>query len=371
MRNTAAMLTSVAMLGVGLSMAGGVVWAQEGAQATEQTQPARQAQPRWVAFQPFNLEFEGGTLADLIGQVERAAPGQANIVVNGPADRVQIEPLTLRNVDVRTALDVVVLRAVEGPGETPASPYRLTVRSPERPLAPHATAVFIVDVIPRPGSPFAQRSVRRETEVISLRELLDPRMTAETVLSAIEAALTADPDSDLEATVFRFHEPSSLLIVRGEVGQLHVVRQVIEQLREGAERRRAEAELEEVREAIEHFEGEVSHLETQYWDADKRVSFINSQFSIESRGDIPEFQQRQRELQTQRAAAQADMTRLRTQISDEKRRLQELLRRERELRQIAGPGGDRLQELQEENARLRQEIQELRAQLSRQDPESR
>src|SRR5690606_24743108 len=85
---------------------------------------------------------------------------------------------------------------------------------------------------------------RQETEVILLRELLKGGMEPRTGLSAVEAALMVDGDA--EEPVLRFHEPSSLLIVRGTLPQVVTVTRVIEQLGRSSLADRRERERDEV-----------------------------------------------------------------------------------------------------------------------------
>jgi hypothetical protein len=306
-----------------------------------------------------SIEFPGGTLAGYVRMVEQAAPTGINIIVTGPADEVHVHGVTLKGVEVRTALDVAVAlhpRPIGAPGYS----VRLLTPGTGRP-AP----VYLVEVEERTWA--RPRPPRLETAVISLRELLDARMKAETILTAVETALQADPEAD--EPLLRFHEPSSLLIVRAPAAQTAVVRQVIEELSKSAAAMRAEAELAGVREAIAGLQEELAGVQQAHAAASEKQSTTLEALSRQADRGEPEASRQLLDLQREYAAARSAFETARRRERELRDRMDELMQRERSLQAATRP--DRVAAFEAENARLKQEVAALRAQLVEENRDER
>jgi hypothetical protein len=194
-----------------------------------------------------SVQFRGGTLAEYVLAVEQAWRGAepVNIVVSGPADQVRLEPIVVRQVDIATALQLAVnMSRTQFFDRSERPEFHVQYEQ----LSGAFAAVHHVRV-----NVYHRTSVSRakqETEVFSLRDLLQAEMPAQTVLSAVEAALLADEEAAEPA--LRFHEASSLLIVRGTMPQQATVHRIMAELKRSAAqdasaKRRRESEESEQR----------------------------------------------------------------------------------------------------------------------------
>jgi type II secretory pathway component GspD/PulD (secretin) len=274
-----------------------------------------------------SLQFRGGTLAEYVRAVEQAGrgPEPVNIVVSGPAEQVRLAPIAVREVDVATALRLAVnmSRTQEG----------ILVNYEE--LAGAFAPVHHVSVIMHPR-PIASR-VRQETEVFSLRELLRAEMPPQTVLSAVEAALRVDEEA--AEPVLRFHEPSGLLIVRGSAPQVRTVAQVVAQLTATAQEMHRERQRREINAAIEE-------RRQQHAELEEEIARLTP-------GPRPGQTPAEAIQQHEENMAQTHVLRSRHE------RLQQEIRR-LETQRAALSEAVRIAQLEDENARLRAEIAELR-----------
>ncbi len=175
-----------------------------------------------------DVRFSGGTATQFIEAIRKAA-GDINVLVAPDAVKVKMPPVTLSNVSVAAALNLL-------DGKEQRTPNQI-VR-------------VKVDMMPRHSSlereTFQIRvDVRRDRErvpgayVWSVSSLLDHDISSLALLSAVEMALDVI-GSDTKLDV-RFHEDTGLLIAMGDFGQMETIDGVLEQLREGVDNRRAEA----------------------------------------------------------------------------------------------------------------------------------
>ncbi len=175
-----------------------------------------------------DVRFSGGTATQFIEAIRKAA-GDINVLVAIDAAKVKMPPVTLSNVSVAAALNLL-------DGKEQRTPNQI-VR-------------VKVDMMPR-HSPLERETfqirvdVRRDRErvpgayVWSVLSLLDHDISSQALLSAVEMALDViDSDTTLDV---RFHEDTGLLIAMGDLGQMETIDGVLEQLRNGVDDRRAEA----------------------------------------------------------------------------------------------------------------------------------
>jgi hypothetical protein len=197
-----------------------------------------------------SVQFRGGTLAEYLRVVEQAWRGAdpVNIVLSGPADQVRLEPIVVRQVDIATALQLAVNMS-RTPG---VAEFHVQYEELAGAFAP--VHHIRVTVLHRTSISRA----RQETEVFSLRDLLQSEMSAETVLSAVEAALMADEEAAEPA--LRFHEPSSLLIVRGTVSQQATVHRIMAELKRSAAQDASAKKRRELEETEKRLRAELTRL---------------------------------------------------------------------------------------------------------------
>ncbi len=178
--------------------------------------------------QLIDVRFPGGTATKYIEAIRKAA-GDINVLVAPEAVKIQMPPVSLTNVSVAAALNLL-----DGKEQrTPNQIVRVSVEvMPRHSALERETFQVSVDV-------------RRDRErvpgayVWSVSSLLDHDISSQALLSAVEMALDViDSDTTLDV---RFHEDTGLLIAMGDLGQMETIDGVLEQLRNGVDDRRAEA----------------------------------------------------------------------------------------------------------------------------------
>ncbi len=175
-----------------------------------------------------NVRFSGGTVTQYIEAIRKAA-GDINVLVAPDAVKIDMPPVTLSNVSVAAALNLL-----DGKEQSTSNQI---VR-------------LKVDIMPRHSAnereTFQIRiDVRRDlgripgANVWSVSSLLDHDISSQALLSAVEMALDVI-DSDTKLDV-RFHEDTGLLIAMGDLGQMETIAGVLDQLQNGVDHRRAAA----------------------------------------------------------------------------------------------------------------------------------
>lgn len=230
-------------------------------QATQRGGPgeiheSREAPPAPNAMEPsgpvVTIDFGGGTVGAYVDALRRSSPHPVNVALPPRCAKVNMPPVALKSVSLVDALNAILavaelpegeewaIRPLSGVGGVPwgsqspdaAQGYAVLVRQQHQ----GATAF--------PGQP--TMGMAFTTEVTSLRDLLASGVKAETVLTAVETAMRMDPAAAHEASV-KFHEETSLLIMRGTQEQIHAAQQVIEQLSERASEGKRAEQMEQQR----------------------------------------------------------------------------------------------------------------------------
>jgi hypothetical protein len=188
-----------------------------------------------------DLEFPGGTVKEYVDQLREARPdGAANVLVMPDARDLKVPPVTLLAVTVEAAV-----QALEG-----------TYTLPDGRRADIDVSSYTIgdspDLVMKIQADYEIREA--ESSVWSVDEALMHGQTAEELLGAIEAVLSVFPD---KAKV-SYHPPTRLLIARGPGEQLDLVREAIEALTDGAERRRNR--MESLKDDIDFLNEQVQEL---------------------------------------------------------------------------------------------------------------
>ncbi|MGD9691771.1 MAG: hypothetical protein AB7G17_02930 [Phycisphaerales bacterium] len=164
----------------------------------------------------FDLDFPGGSLAGYVAAIRKAQP-KANIVVSPGSDRAPVPELQLRDVTAGAAMKAIGFHQQRSDGTMHALQISAT------PIAGSSE-----EVIRAVYEDSATRQWETKARVWSLAGLLQQGATSEELLTAIEAALSVyNRDSML-----KYHEPTSLLIVRGDEQQLALIDQTVDQILE-------------------------------------------------------------------------------------------------------------------------------------------
>lgn len=162
----------------------------------------------------FDIDFEGGTLGDLVREL-RAEAG-ANIILDNAAGDVRIPELRFRNT---TLWDLISTLERMGAGDRAFESFSF--------MGSSEGAIFHL------RAPTAS-SVGNGTRVHSLAQInAMGTLEASEVLGALQTALDA---AGVEAVV-RYHEPTELLIVRGDGMAIDIAAQVVRECANTADRR--------------------------------------------------------------------------------------------------------------------------------------
>lgn len=317
-------------------------------------QPAGQRAPDAGEAHLVTVEFPGGTMREFIAALEQSTSEPVNIVGTGPTDRMTVDPMTLRNVDVNTALRVATARV---PG---TEPYAANL---QRYGTAAETPVYHVQVVEmRPPRPMRTREAH-QIEVFSLREVLGADIPADTILTAVEVAISLDPEAPEPA--MRFHEPSSLLIIHGTASQVRAARQVVDELSAAASTAHRERKLERTSHQLEVLRKRRERIGEELERASARQREVQQRvFQLMSRRgeDRPTADERERIEDAQREAT-AVLNQLRADANELDNQINHFLRLQQQLQPAEPHLAQRVQELEAQRLRLQREVERLRAEL--------
>lgn len=168
-----------------------------------------------------NVLFDGGTLHEYADAVQRVSKdANVNVIVSPAAAALELGPLNLKEVPTDVALRAAVLALVD-------PTRRVSVEQ----LGPKT---FVIQYIPKNGaSNAAGTTLTRIFDIAALinppTESSTPAVPPEVVLSAIEAALAADPEHRNDTHVI-FHQESRLLIATGRPERMEIIRELLDTL---------------------------------------------------------------------------------------------------------------------------------------------
>jgi hypothetical protein len=171
-----------------------------------------------------SLNFPGGTAVEYVAAIRKAA-GAINVVIAPEAKEIQIPAVSVKQVTVAAALDLLDDRSRELHGrrvklEVLQMPVYDTTEKQTYQVRAHISG----------------RHTAQAASVWTVTVLLDHDISSHAVLSAVETALevvgsTNKPD-------VRFHEDTALLIASGDHDQLEAIEQVLDRLHEAVGGRR-------------------------------------------------------------------------------------------------------------------------------------
>jgi hypothetical protein len=174
--------------------------------------------------QLISLNFPGGTVLAYVNAVRKAA-GDINVVIAPEAAEVQMPAVTVKQITVAAAIDLLDGRTLDLPGR------RVQLGAMQMPVydtLERQTYQVIAKVSGRPTV--------RATSVWTVASLLDADIPAAAVLSAVETAIEVVASSTKPDV--RFHEDTALLIASGDHDQLQAIEHVLDGLNESGEQRR-------------------------------------------------------------------------------------------------------------------------------------
>ena len=235
-----------------------------------------------------NVRFAGGTASQYISTVRKAAGGDINVIVASDAAKVSMPPVTLKNISVEVALQLLDGKTDESPEHV----IRLRMQSlPTRAENEQPTYEVKAEV----------RRIRQRApgaSVWTISDLLDNDIPSTAVLSAVEMALeVVGSETTLDV---RFHEDTGLLIAMGDLGQMETIEGVLDRLKEAVHQRReklqrskALARVTELEVVLTEMNLENNGLRAEY----TRLEILNAELSrmLERReGELTEARRRLR-----------------------------------------------------------------------------
>ena len=298
-------------------------------------------QPNPVAeAEPFKItvDFDGGTLQSYIEALQKAAGKMpVNVIAPAEARKVELPAISLRNVNVYTALSAI----------TSAFELNSQHRFGVQPIGNPADATYAVEYrkdnrsslqsgYGGPGrtaqgpvlSPFTQSQTKR-LEVYSIRDLIDPpsddgreggdgpKVKFDDILSAIEGAMQLLDSEDKPRLLF--HKETGLLMVGGTQYQTEVVSSLLSRIRDDLaqrglherDRRREDAAAERT---IKMHRSEMRLTELEMTQARDRLARIEQmvQQGVESTDSLAKAK-----LDFERAAAKLERQQIELQAFEE------------------------------------------------------
>lgn len=171
----------------------------------------------------FDLDFAGGSPADLVEAISQASGHPVNVIIPAEAALTELPRMNLRNVTVPALFQAIsvtgaVAFVTEGP---PGHDAVWVVRSRSRPQPPIAVMPMPA-VMPPPAAP------REEVRILNLKPYLNANLSVDDITTAIRVACEMLPDGGQPKLTF--HRETNLLISRGRPDQLELVERVLSQL---------------------------------------------------------------------------------------------------------------------------------------------
>jgi hypothetical protein len=319
--------------------------------AAAPAQPKATPPPEPGAAPTVSVEFAGGTVAEYVAALRKAAgPSPVNIVVSEAAAQVRLAPVSLKSASVWNAVHVIQAAA----GGSALGHWQVGPAFEGAPTAESlsGTPVFAVNFYPREGPAGAGRFL----EVFSIQSIIEGEgATPEVLLTAVETALKLEGDGASRAEV-KFHKDSGLLLVRGTKQDVRAVEQVVERVRHDMDRRskdsarsrqidiQRQAEARHARIRVEMADAELKRAERDFEEARQ----------LHQAGNLYAGEFRELESRWLRARGERDLA------------VVELERAEQQAKFGApppSPDGEQVARLREEVERLRAQVQELARQL--------
>ncbi len=168
--------------------------------------------PGWHPTGGLNLDFPGGTLSDLLADVEKADGAPINVIGEKAALATPVPAFTVRNADRMGAMTAVGQLIAEKGIE----------------FQPMGDGVFFIRQKPVGEHHKSQNDSYFES--FQLGPYLNEHQTVDQIVSAVQTGWTLDPAHDPEALHFKFHPGTQLLLVSGTSEGVNLTRRIIDTL---------------------------------------------------------------------------------------------------------------------------------------------
>lgn len=217
-------------------------------------------------YEPFDLEFRGGTVADYVRAI-RAVNPCATVLVTPEAEASPVPEVVLRAVNVEMALRLIAEGEPQSVGEHQEFLVVRVFNLPD--LEQQAFRIERLQrKLARNQQNAATDALSRDISVWGLSSIVALGMSSDRAIGAVEIALAMVGDG----AEVRFHEPTALLIVRGTREQISVVHQIVGTLGDQAQR------LADQKRAIEETIGSL-RIQILEEEAKKKVALVRKQVS--------------------------------------------------------------------------------------------
>jgi hypothetical protein len=187
-----------------------------------------------------SVDFKGGTLKELAVALRGATKEPVNISLQGDAAGVEVEPMSLRNVTVESALRAAIGNRIGTQFLPDGSGLELKFESVQS--GPEDASVF---VITRSPSSFRNSPPppRERVEVLSIQRLVsgDGATTPDVVLTAIDTGLMLQQSDREPRPQIKFHKDSGLLLIRGDPQDVALATEIVKRMMSDHDRQTSEA----------------------------------------------------------------------------------------------------------------------------------
>lgn len=217
----------------------------------------------------FNLDFPGGTPAQLVKAIEKALGKPLNAIISDEDANVQLPPLKMNHVDVAQlfqALEAASRKAVSVESGNFGGPFAgsysqqwtgYSFKTTSEPLSDDSIWYFHVE---KPSLPQVISSPPKVCRFYSLTPYLDRGFTVDDITTAIQTGWKmsgATPPPELN-----YHKETRLLIAYGEPSQLGTVENVLQSL----------PSSNATRNEIDRLKSQIGQLQDQIVQSQKKIS---------------------------------------------------------------------------------------------------
>ena len=178
----------------------------------------------------FDLDFPGGTPAQLVKAIEKAMGKPLNVIINKEDENIELPPLKMNDVylpQLFTALEVASRKvvAVSNPGSGSYSQFQTGYgfKSTDN-MSDRSVWYFHAD---KPSLPPVV-STQKTCQFYSLSPYLDRGFTVDDITTAIQTGWKMLGDKDTPS--ISFHKETKLLIAVGEASKLETIDAVLKAL---------------------------------------------------------------------------------------------------------------------------------------------
>lgn len=279
------------------------------AQSRQQTYPTP-AGPAGAQEPSFliSVNFAGGTVAQYIEALKKAAPDKAvNIVASERAAKQGLTTISLKDVPLGVAA-----YAIQSASTSPTGDWGIGPMQGDPNAAGFATSSYRVDF-----SPSRRVSDAVIVEAYSLQRIIrgdakEDQTAGKMALTAIETGLKLQNSDGDAPPELKFHQESGMLFVRGQSPDVHLVGQIISRMSDDAERRRAVVERAAKEEkliglAMREAAMDVQTREMELEAAQKLFSMTETQVT---KGASSQTELMQRSMELQRARMNLERAKL-------------------------------------------------------------